>query len=152
MKFREFSVPRNSLNSAGTNQLFRLFRLPRNNFLVGNCQSYSTLELKYKFFKIYLGVYCRGTKFLTQMLSLILRTNFLEFGQLNFFLGSFCAYLLVLLKIFFKFFLFGYYKNDYKYSQTCAYVLACMRMAENTRQELMRIISMRTRNYMTYLP
>ncbi len=30
---REFSVPRNSRNSAGTNQLFRLFRLPRNNVL-----------------------------------------------------------------------------------------------------------------------
>ncbi len=32
-EFREFSFPRNSRNSAGTNQLFRLFRLPRNNFL-----------------------------------------------------------------------------------------------------------------------
>jgi hypothetical protein len=32
-EFREFSVPRNSRNSAGTNQLFRLFRLPRTNFL-----------------------------------------------------------------------------------------------------------------------
>jgi hypothetical protein len=31
-EFREFSVPRNSRNSAGTNQLFRLFYLPRNNF------------------------------------------------------------------------------------------------------------------------
>ncbi len=28
-----FSVPRNSRNSAGNNHLFRLFRLPRNNFL-----------------------------------------------------------------------------------------------------------------------
>jgi hypothetical protein len=37
-EFREFSVPRNSRNSAGTNQLFRLFRLPRNNFFGGNCQ------------------------------------------------------------------------------------------------------------------
>ncbi len=39
-EFREFSVPvpRNSRNSAGTNQLFRLFRLPRNNFFVGNYQ------------------------------------------------------------------------------------------------------------------
>ncbi len=37
-EFREFSVPWNSRNSAGTNQLFRLFRLPRNNFSVGNCQ------------------------------------------------------------------------------------------------------------------
>jgi hypothetical protein len=37
-EFREFSVPWNSRNSAGTNQLFRLFRLPRNNFIVGNCQ------------------------------------------------------------------------------------------------------------------
>jgi hypothetical protein len=39
-EFREFSVPRNSRNSAGTNQLFRLFRLPRNYFFVGNCQPY----------------------------------------------------------------------------------------------------------------
>ncbi len=37
-EFREFSVPRNSRNSDGTNQFFRLFRLPRNNFFVGNCQ------------------------------------------------------------------------------------------------------------------
>jgi hypothetical protein len=37
-EFREFSVPRNSRNSAGTNQLFRIFHLPRNNFFVGNCQ------------------------------------------------------------------------------------------------------------------
>jgi hypothetical protein len=35
---QEFSVLRNSRNSAGTNQLFRLFSLPRNNFFVGNCQ------------------------------------------------------------------------------------------------------------------
>jgi hypothetical protein len=35
-----FYLPRNSRNSAGTNQLFRLFRLPRNNFFVGNCQPY----------------------------------------------------------------------------------------------------------------
>ncbi len=40
-EFREFSVPRNRRNSAGTNQLFRLFRLPRNNFFVGNCQPYN---------------------------------------------------------------------------------------------------------------
>ncbi len=39
-EFREFSILRNSRNSAGTNQLFRLFRLPRNNFFVGNCQPY----------------------------------------------------------------------------------------------------------------
>ena len=39
-EFREFFVPRNSRNSAGTNKLFRLFRLPRNNFFVGNCQPY----------------------------------------------------------------------------------------------------------------
>jgi hypothetical protein len=32
-EFREFSVPRNSRNSVGNNHLFRLFRLPRNNFL-----------------------------------------------------------------------------------------------------------------------
>ncbi len=35
MEFREISVPRNSRNSARTNQLFRLFRRPRNNFFVG---------------------------------------------------------------------------------------------------------------------
>jgi hypothetical protein len=33
-EFREFYVPRNSGNSAGTNQLCHLFRLPRNNFLL----------------------------------------------------------------------------------------------------------------------
>ncbi len=33
-ELREFSVPRNSRNSAGTNQLFRLFRLPRNDFFL----------------------------------------------------------------------------------------------------------------------
>ncbi len=31
-----FSVPRNSRNSVGNNHLFRLFRLPRNYFFVGN--------------------------------------------------------------------------------------------------------------------
>jgi hypothetical protein len=36
MEFWEFSVPRNSRNSVGTNHLFRLLRLPRNNFFVGN--------------------------------------------------------------------------------------------------------------------
>jgi hypothetical protein len=39
-EFREFSVPQNSRNSAKTNQLFRLFRLQRINFFVGNCQPY----------------------------------------------------------------------------------------------------------------
>jgi hypothetical protein len=34
MEFPEFSVLRNSRNSAGTNQLFHLFRLPQNNFFV----------------------------------------------------------------------------------------------------------------------
>jgi hypothetical protein len=34
------SVPRNSRNSVGNNHLFRLFRLPRNNFFVGNSQPY----------------------------------------------------------------------------------------------------------------
>jgi hypothetical protein len=33
-----FSVPRNNRNSAGNNPLFRLFRLPRNYFFVGNSQ------------------------------------------------------------------------------------------------------------------
>jgi hypothetical protein len=33
-EFRDFSVPWNSRNSAGTNQFLRLFRLPRNNFLL----------------------------------------------------------------------------------------------------------------------
>jgi hypothetical protein len=37
-EFREFSVPQNRWNSAGTNQLFRLFRLPQNNFFAENCQ------------------------------------------------------------------------------------------------------------------
>ncbi len=36
-EFREFSVQRNRRNSAGTNQLFRLFRFSRSNFFVGNC-------------------------------------------------------------------------------------------------------------------
>ncbi len=36
MEFREISVPRNSRNSARTNQLFRLFRRPRNNFFCRN--------------------------------------------------------------------------------------------------------------------
>ena len=39
-ELREFSVPRNSRNSAGINQMSCLFRLPRNNFFVGNCQPY----------------------------------------------------------------------------------------------------------------
>jgi hypothetical protein len=33
-----FSVPRNNRNSVGNNRLFRLFRLPRNYFFVGNSQ------------------------------------------------------------------------------------------------------------------
>jgi hypothetical protein len=36
-----FSVPRNDRNSVGNNHLFRLFRLPRNYFFVGNSQPYS---------------------------------------------------------------------------------------------------------------
>jgi hypothetical protein len=39
-EFRELSVPRNSRNSVGNNHLFRLFRLPRNYFFVGNSQPY----------------------------------------------------------------------------------------------------------------
>jgi hypothetical protein len=39
----EFSVLRNSRNSIGDNHLFRLFRLPENNFFVGNCQPYSSV-------------------------------------------------------------------------------------------------------------
>ncbi len=39
-EFREFSVPQNSWNSIGSNQLFRQFRLPWNNFFVGNSQPY----------------------------------------------------------------------------------------------------------------
>ncbi len=39
-EFKEFSFARNSRNSARTNQLFRLFHLPRHNFFVGNCQPY----------------------------------------------------------------------------------------------------------------
>ncbi len=37
-EFRYFSVPRNTQNSVGNNHLFRLFRLPRNYFFVGNSQ------------------------------------------------------------------------------------------------------------------
>jgi hypothetical protein len=33
-----FFVPRNNRNSVGNNHLFRLFRLPRNYFFVGNSQ------------------------------------------------------------------------------------------------------------------
>jgi hypothetical protein len=40
-EFREFCVPRNSRNAVGINQSFRLFRLPGNNFFVGNWQPYS---------------------------------------------------------------------------------------------------------------
>jgi hypothetical protein len=39
-----FSVPRNSRNSVGNNHLFRLFRLPRNYFFVGNSQPYRRYE------------------------------------------------------------------------------------------------------------
>jgi hypothetical protein len=35
-----FSVPRNNRNSIRSNHLFRLFRLPRNYFFVGNSQPY----------------------------------------------------------------------------------------------------------------
>ncbi len=35
-----FSVPRNNRNSVRNNRLFRLFRLPRNYFFVGNSQPY----------------------------------------------------------------------------------------------------------------
>ncbi len=38
-----FSVPQNSRNSVGNNHLFRLFRLPRNYFFVGNSQPYRRL-------------------------------------------------------------------------------------------------------------
>jgi hypothetical protein len=34
------SAEKNSRNSVGINHLFRLFRLPRNNYFVGNCQPY----------------------------------------------------------------------------------------------------------------
>ncbi len=40
-EFREVSVPRNSRNFVGKDRLFRLFRLPRNYFFVGNSQPYS---------------------------------------------------------------------------------------------------------------
>ncbi len=40
MEFRELSIPRNNRNSVGNNHLFRLFRLPRNYFFVGNSQPY----------------------------------------------------------------------------------------------------------------
>jgi hypothetical protein len=38
-----FSVPRNNRNSVRNNHLFRLFRLPRNYFFVGNSQPYLRL-------------------------------------------------------------------------------------------------------------
>jgi hypothetical protein len=50
-EFRDFCIPRNSRNSVGINQLFRLFRLPRNNFFVGNCQPYYTVHTL--FFKLF---------------------------------------------------------------------------------------------------
>ncbi len=37
-EFREVSVPQNNRNSVGNDHLFRLFRLPRNYFFVGNSQ------------------------------------------------------------------------------------------------------------------
>jgi hypothetical protein len=54
-EFKEHSSPlRNSSDrnsdsflfrgTAGTNQMFRLFRLPRNNFFVGNCQPNSRIR------------------------------------------------------------------------------------------------------------
>jgi hypothetical protein len=44
-EFRKFSVPRNSRNSAGTNQLFHLFRLPRKNFFAN--PSYARAPTQY---------------------------------------------------------------------------------------------------------
>jgi hypothetical protein len=41
-----FSVPRNNRNSDGNNHLFRLFRLPRKYFFVGNSQPYLALNLE----------------------------------------------------------------------------------------------------------
>ncbi len=41
-----FSVPRNNRNSVGNNHLFRLFRLPRNYFFVGNSQPYCSVITK----------------------------------------------------------------------------------------------------------
>ncbi len=38
-----FSFPRNNRNSVGNKHLFRLFRLPRNYFFVGNSQPYACL-------------------------------------------------------------------------------------------------------------
>jgi hypothetical protein len=42
-EFREFSVPGNSRNFVGNNHLFRLFRLPRNYFSVGNSKRFFLL-------------------------------------------------------------------------------------------------------------
>ncbi len=39
-----FFVPRNSRNSVGNSHLFRLFRLPRNYFFVGNSQPYARMD------------------------------------------------------------------------------------------------------------
>jgi hypothetical protein len=43
-EFRAFFVPRNTQNSDGMNQNFRLFRVPRNNFLLGKRQPIETEE------------------------------------------------------------------------------------------------------------
>ncbi len=49
-----FSVPPNNRNSIGNNHLFRLFRLPRNYFFVGNSQPYSQPQTSH------LGSYTRA--------------------------------------------------------------------------------------------
>jgi hypothetical protein len=56
-EFRDFCVPRKRRNSVGINQFFRLFRLPRNNFFVGNCQPYSS---RIKIRKTFVSVVCRN--------------------------------------------------------------------------------------------
>ncbi len=53
-EFREFSVPRNSRNSAGNNHKFRLFRLPRN-YLVENSQPKVTKSRELQRDVVYLG-------------------------------------------------------------------------------------------------
>jgi hypothetical protein len=40
-RIQRFSVPWNNRNSVGNNHSFRLFRLPRNYFFVGNSQPYT---------------------------------------------------------------------------------------------------------------
>ncbi len=63
-EFLDFSVPSNRRNSIGINQFFRLFRLPRYNFFVRNCQPYSRCSS---------GPHGEDTSLKTNILGLFLR-------------------------------------------------------------------------------